>query len=99
MWAARRPLDFCAHVFIIVVTPWATAWRSRSLQHCAIDLLQIARSIAVNFTTTQKCNIAQRVYRQVVVDDLYIQGEVTSQSLWSRYDRHFVGITRHNTFS
>jgi len=24
-----------------------------------------------------------------------IQGEVTSQSLWSRYDRHFVGITRY----
>ena len=24
------------------------------------------------------------------------QGEVTSQSLWSRYDRHFVGITRYN---
>jgi len=24
------------------------------------------------------------------------QGEVTSQSLSSRYDRHFVGITRHN---
>ena len=23
-------------------------------------------------------------------------GEVTSQSLWSRYERHFVGITRHN---
>ena len=27
---------------------------------------------------------------------LYIEGEVTSQSLWSRYDRQFVGITRHN---
>jgi len=26
---------------------------------------------------------------------LYTQGEVTSQSLWSRYDRHFVAITRH----
>ena len=23
-------------------------------------------------------------------------GEVTSPSLWSQYDRHFVGITRHN---
>ena len=27
------------------------------------------------------------------------QGEVTSQSLWSQYDSHFVGITRHNAFS
>jgi len=26
----------------------------------------------------------------------YTQGEVTSRSLWSRYDRHFVGITRCN---
>jgi len=26
----------------------------------------------------------------------YTQGEVTSQSLWSLYDRHFVGITRSN---
>ena len=29
----------------------------------------------------------------------YTQGEVTSQSVWSRYDRHFVGITRHNALS
>ena len=27
------------------------------------------------------------------------QGEVTSQSLWSRYDRHIVGITRSNLLS
>ena len=24
---------------------------------------------------------------------LYAQGEVTSPTMWSRYDRHFVGIT------
>jgi len=30
---------------------------------------------------------------------VYIQGEVTSQSLWSRYDCHFVGITRYNALS
>jgi len=30
---------------------------------------------------------------------LYTQGEVTSQSLWSWYDRHFVGIMRHNVLS
>ena len=29
----------------------------------------------------------------------YTQGEVTSQSLWSRYGRHFVGITRYNALS
>jgi len=34
---------------------------------------------------------SQRTYQQVNT-----LGEVTSQSLWSRYDRHFVGITRHN---
>ena len=25
----------------------------------------------------------------------YTQGEMTSQNLWLRYDRHFVGITWH----
>jgi len=29
----------------------------------------------------------------------YMYGEVTSQSLWSRHDRHFVGITWHNMWS
>ena len=29
----------------------------------------------------------------------YTQGEVTLQSLWSRYDRHFVSITRYNALS
>jgi len=29
----------------------------------------------------------------------YTQGEVTPQSLWSRYDRHFVGITRYDALS
>ena len=29
----------------------------------------------------------------------YRQGEVTSQNLWPRYDRHFVGITWHNVTS
>jgi len=26
----------------------------------------------------------------------YTWGEVTSQNLWPRYDRHFVGVKRHN---
>jgi len=30
---------------------------------------------------------------------IYTWGEVTSQSLCSRYDRHFVGITRYNSSS
>ena len=29
----------------------------------------------------------------------YTQGEMTSQNLWSGYDRHFVGITWHNAWS
>jgi len=29
----------------------------------------------------------------------YTWGEVTSQGLWSRYDRHFVGVTRRNALS
>jgi len=33
------------------------------------------------------------------VSPLYTQGEMTSQSLWSRYGRHFVGITPYNALS
>jgi len=29
----------------------------------------------------------------------YTYAEVTSQNLWPRYDRHFVGITQHNVWS
>jgi len=29
----------------------------------------------------------------------YTEGEMTSQSLWPRYDRHFVGKTRYNALS
>jgi len=29
----------------------------------------------------------------------YTRGEVTSQNLWSRYDRHVVGITWHDVWS
>ena len=29
----------------------------------------------------------------------YTQGEVTSQYLWSRYDRHFVGKTWHSLWN
>jgi len=31
--------------------------------------------------------------------DMNTSGEVTSQSLWSQYDRHFVGIRRHSVLS
>jgi len=28
----------------------------------------------------------------------YTQGKVTSQKQWSRYDRHFLGVTLHNVW-
>ena len=41
---------------------------------------------------TALCRRTTGVYRPT-------QDEVTSQGLWSRYDRHFVGITRYNALS
>ena len=35
----------------------------------------------------------------VVFIKKYTSGEATSRSLWSRYDRHFVGITRYTALS
>ena len=33
------------------------------------------------------------------LNDAAAWGEVTSQSVWSQYGRHFVDVTRHNAFS
>jgi len=52
-----------------------------------IDSLSVYHSF-----TESTCGTARR-------DDAYAQGKVTSQSLWSGYDRHFVGIARHNALS
>jgi len=38
-------------------------------------------------------------FGKLVCSKYYRIGEVTSQSLCSRYDRHFVGITRYNSSS
>jgi len=50
------------------------------------------------------CDIARNRVGAVIgrrrrINQLYTSGEVTSQSLWSRYDRHFVGTTRYNALS
>jgi len=49
-------------------------------------------------TGTETENQAHRRKRTIRFD-LYTWGEVTSQYLWLRYDRHFVGITGHNVWS
>ena len=46
-----------------------------------------------------RCAICCHCTQRQSQSTFYTQGEVTSQSLWSRYDRHFVGITRHNALS
>jgi len=54
--------------------------------------------ITVNESTPRQWNCARKLNK----DDhfqLNTQGEVTSQSLWSRYDRHFVGKTQYNALS
>jgi len=33
------------------------------------------------------------------LDPMYTWSEVTSHNLWSRHNRHFVGITWHNVWS
>ena len=51
---------------------------------------------------TARCAAARRAGPSATADDclslkrlqtVALQGEVTSQNLWSRYDRHVVGIT------
>jgi len=47
-------------------------------------------------TQTTEVLLRWKYVRQAVGRALHTWGEVTSQSLWSRHDRHFVGTTRHN---
>ena len=44
-------------------------------------------------------NYGRKTVQIVRMEKVNTSGEVTSQSLWSRYDRHFLGITRHNALS
>jgi len=42
------------------------------------------------------------VVREITVTSLrtmYTEGKVTSQNLWSPYDHHLVGKTRHNVWN
>jgi len=47
---------------------------------------------------SQFCQKVQK-QTQLSTDLQYTLGEVTSQSLWSRYDRHFVGIAQRHALS
>jgi len=44
--------------------------------------------LSLTVMTSGLCSTSDRIHRVV-----------TSQNLWSRYDRHFVGITRYNALS
>jgi len=45
------------------------------------------------------CSCRRSAWHHRVTADLHTYGEVTSQNLWPRYDRHFVGTTWHNVWS
>jgi len=57
----------------------------------------ICYMLPVLWITSCSSIIAQA--KETQTECVHIMGEVTSQSLWSRYDRHFVGQTRHNALS
>ena len=44
----------------------------------------------------QRCNLMANYSDYYAT---YTWREVTPQTMWSRYDRHFVGITWHNVWS
>jgi len=60
-----------------------------------------ALSLAADSTRLNWTALWRRVRRRVfgITNMFIIQGEVTSQNLWSRYDRYFVGITWHDVWS
>jgi len=69
---------------------------------CRRHHIMMMSSLQLRTTTTSSSSIslqrsaASRSARHATD---YTQGEVTSQSLWSPYDHHFVGIIRHHALS
>jgi len=58
----------------------------------------VSRCVDLENLAVENLTSACRPLQRVVVN-LYTQGKVTSRSLWSRDDRHFVGLTRNNALS
>ena len=51
------------------------------------------------FKSTVILQVTVMCINEYTVDVLLDGDEVTSQSLWSRYDRHFMGMTRYSALS
>jgi len=64
------------------------------------ELCLIIRRPTVVRATSDISNVAgmHAVYCQYQLSTYYTQGEMTSRHLWSRFIRHFVGITWHNVW-
>jgi len=56
----------------------------------------LARSLLTLQLVTSRSSVIGRLEAIHYIQNNYTRGEVTSQSIRSRYDLHFVGITRHN---
>jgi len=55
--------------------------------------------LAAVFVLLPICTLHTVTYLALWLQETNTQGEMTSQSLLSRHDRHFVGITWHNMWS
>ena len=73
-------------------------WCSRTRWYGVVRTAVSTRN--VRFVLQEQFSLTGHFVESVAkVVALYTQGEVTSPSLWSRYDRHFVGITRYTAWS
>ena len=105
LWALHRPIvkDFFCLFFIASILRW-NLQRSYStndkknipdigimpLGNCWGKFYNARRAVALH----NRWSSCTRT-----LSELNTQGEVTSQSLWSRYDRHFVGVAWHSVWS
>jgi len=75
-------------------------WRSGIFKHEFVKNLLLSPSVKKSLEIGKYLvKLLARVWYLVFFDSRCTQGEVTSQYLESRYDRHFVGITRCNPLS
>ena len=80
----------CAYVGL---HPYVRAYRWRHARPACLRFLLSSNSLCFFSDTFSSLHLI--LVRSILFNTW---GAVTLRSLWSRYDRHFVGITRHNAF-
>jgi len=86
-------------IYISQTSVTTCLWRSGIFKHEFVKNLLLSPSVKKVWKSVIFGKVTGKSLVSCFFDSRCTQGEVTSQYLESRYDRHFVGITRYNPLS